>query len=193
MRCEQDKLISTATAECERVEAIEGVVPPDAIHFITGLSKTFRGVDAVALAFCEAVWNMCRDKPNAAVGREPVLTEVDTVLRLHKDSVATVTAGLLAVNNLICWDLEGMKAAAIRLGLIPFILSTMSRFPRDAGVVRSCLIVLRLLVTLPDGKAAISARNGVRLVQQARGKHRSNEDIQESSEDVLEALGVALD
>lgn len=193
--CDQDNLVSAAVAECERVKALVGVVPPADIHLITGLSRMFRRVETFASTFCGTVVHICRvEAANAAACGEAVLKEVDTVLSVHKDSVAILVYGFLAVNNLTWWNQVGLRATAVRLGLAQAALDAMSRFPvaSNANLLRSCCFVLGALVTVPDGKAAIEAGDGARLVRAARAAHPSEEDIQKYSKTVLEGLGVAL-
>lgn len=179
------------------MEGLAGVVPPADIVLITGLSKLFRKVNTVAQAFCDAILNICLEEANAIECGVAVLTELDLVLRQHKDSMAITTTGFIAINILICQDSGdsgGRKALALRLGLVPFVLDAMSRHPPpSSSFLRSCCLALKALANFPDGKAAVLAGDGVRLVRAARAAHPAHEDIQRYSKTVLTILGVALE
>lgn len=182
-----------AVAECKRVAAVVGVVPPDDVARITLLSSTFRKIGTVAAAYCDAVSLVAQqDDPAGESNRwacgEPVLRELIAVVKHHDGNAGTLESAYLALGNLL-WSHSVLQTAAVRLGVVSLVLGTMARFPTNVNAQRGACYALATLVCNPTGRAAIAEGNGAPLVRAARAAYPANDSVQRRSKIVLDLLG----
>lgn len=190
----QDCVVLAAVAECKRVGALVGLVASADIARITSLSSAFRTIENVGKAYCGAISNVCRQPESAGRSNRlscgaAVLEEVIAVLTQHEGNASILPSGLMALYNSMLSH-STLQSAAIRLGVVPLVLATMTHFPSNFLVQRSACWLLSLLVVIPVGKTAIVAGDGVRLLRAARAAHL-DEGVQERSKVILQAIGEA--
>lgn len=188
-------MVSAVVAECHRVAALEGVVPPGDIHRLTLLTSAFRSIPSVCEAFCHAVGQICQGPSSVPVVAnreecgEPVLIELIAAMKQHPSVVDVLSSACYATYT-ITWAQDALLASAIRMGIVPRIITAMARFPSDTVFQRAACIGLERIAQLPEGVAAIVSWQGARAVLAAQAAHPTNADIQQYSALVLASLAM---
>lgn len=176
-----------ARAQCERVRATEGVVPPADVAAMVTASIIASFTVAMAEDLCRTVNDVCRSG-NAVQNRltcrdTGVIPAVVAAMFLHGAVSADVASrGCWALGNLALANAPNADAIAGSARGLPAILSVMASHSSDETVQMSSCWALSVTAGFasPAGLAIMRETRAVELINRAKERFKLTPDTDES-------------